>query len=192
MTQNDTDIAADQIFVARAAALRSKGVAAFLFLNWGLMGWFTIRAPSATFAAFTFLLGLIALAAGMSQFRSSRRAGEIPLIRWTDEIFAFRTYTRTSWVEIPWSRMVRASPGSDAKPAKGHPRTGNQGAKDRVEMTIDRSRIRFLGWPSSAHDEERREELPPRHILGLDIITPADRARLLAELDRHLGVQTLD
>ena len=115
------------LFADPGKALRGRFIAGFLMLNWGIMGWFTIRAPSLGFAALTLVLGLLAFIGALSQVRAARSASELPLIKWTDDSFTFRPYTRSQFVEIPWQRM-RLNPTSTpskrskaaSRPRRGH------------------------------------------------------------------------
>lgn len=179
MSEESTYEQGNAVFVPARVAFRGKIVAIFLLLNWALMGWFTIRAPSGWFTALTLFLGLICLIAGLSQWRAAQNAKRAPMVRWNDDHFAFRPYSRLVWVELPWRRLRNAS----TKRVRRDRPSG-----DHVEVSIEEKRILFLGWPDGAEDGEVRADdaLAPRPVLGLAGFSDQDQARILALLRRRI------
>ena len=170
-----------KIFATPAKALRSRFVGAFLLFNWGVMGWFTIRAPSLGWAALTLPLGLLGFVGGFSQIRAARRAREEPLAKWNETVFGLRAYTQSRSVELPWQRMVltEGSKPSNAARPKG----------DNIEVTISDSRIFFLGWPEAAKEgDDRRgvDDVAPRNILDLSLFEKQDQQRIVDTLRREI------
>ncbi len=159
-----------QLFAAPGRALRSRLIAVFLMLNWGIMGWFTIRSPGLGYAALTLTLGLIAFIGALSQLRAARNASESPLVRWNQDQFSFRPYTRNQFVEITWQRL-HLNPSD--KPSKGA-----RPSADHVEVTITPDRIFFLGWPEPYLTDGEKpgvDDVAPRSILSLMMLTKSDQ-----------------
>lgn len=168
----------DAVFVPSRVASRGKIVATFLLLNWALMGWFTVRAPSGWFSALTLALGLICLIAGLSQWRAAQNAKRAPMVRWNDDHFAFRSYSRMVWVELPWRRLRLAN----TKRVRRDRPSG-----DHVEVSIEDQRVLFLGWPDDPEDGESRDDaVAPRPVLGLAGFSDQDQNRILALLRRRI------
>lgn len=158
--------------------VRGKIVAVFLMLNWALMGWFTTRAPSNWFAAMTLFLGLVCLLMGLTMWRGAKRAEDTPMVRWDHEVFSFRTYTRTHFVEFPWRRLRHANPKR---------RRRDRPSGDHVEVSIEKRRVLFLGFESEPEpDEDRRDAVTPRPVLGLADFSPSDRDQINHVLQRRI------
>lgn len=167
-----------EIYATRTTVIRGKLVAVFLMLNWALMGWFTTRAPTTWFAAGTLVLGLICLLMGLTMWRGAKRAEDLAMVRWNDEFFAFRHYTRTTWIEFPWRRLRQANP-------KRLRRAGPSG--DHVEVSVEKRRVLFLGFEADAEPgEDRRGAVAPRPVLGLADFAPSDREQITRVLQRRI------
>lgn len=170
-----------KIFATPARALRSRFIGAFLLFNWGIMGWFTIRAPSLGWAALTLPLGLLGFVGGFSQIRAARRAREEPIAQWNETAFAFRTYTQNRHTELPWQRMILTKgdkPSNAARPTK-----------DNIEVTLSEFRIFFLGWPEAAKEGDYRrgvDDVAPRNILDLNVLEKQDRQHIVDTLRRKI------
>ena len=190
MSGNETPLPTDQadeegsrtwkgeVHATRMTVVRGKLVAVFLMLNWALMGWFTTRAPSNWFAAMTLLLGLICLLMGLTMWRGAKRAETMPMVRWDDEVFSFRSYTRDTWLEFPWRRLRHANP---KRKRRDRP-TG-----DHVEVTVENRRVLFLGFETDADPGEKRDDsITPRPVLGLADFAPTDREKIHQLLQRRI------
>lgn len=167
-----------EVHVTRMTVTRGKLVAVFLMLNWALMGWFTTRAPSNWFAAMTLFLGLICLLMGLTMWRAAKRAEDLPMVRWNDEFFSFRMYTRATWMEYPWRRLRHENPKR---------RRRDRPSGDFVEVSIEKRRVLFLGFEDDAPPDTKRDDsITPRPVLGLGDFSPSDRDRITLVLQRRI------
>ncbi|REJ85617.1 MAG: hypothetical protein DWQ36_25280 [Acidobacteria bacterium] len=93
------------LHASQRAARRARGFAVFLFVNWIVMGWYVLRAPSGVVGAMAFVLGIVCLLAALGQMRGMRDAGRLPLVEIDGDVLRFRRFTARAQSEVRFDEL---------------------------------------------------------------------------------------